>query len=220
MNRKKSLNYFFKLAQQAGRTYRVQAGDTLFSIAQRLRVSPASIIEANDSIDRRALTSGRALQAGQIINIPNNQLFTDEEVVAATLLGEGGTTDPDYMPRIMTVILNRANNTGTNIADIALDPDQFSYWNGRQPIQVIRGEMGRRHRLWDEAMRIAEDRVRDQNVGNSTYYYSHRLVEPPFWADPRQNSCWNEIFRDADHVFGTAGRPWDRCNPQTNRRQR
>lgn len=75
--------------------YKVKSGDVLGTIAQNHGVSVKDIQDANKMGDSTNII------AGKFINIPGNY---ENQVVAATLLGEVGTTSKSAMPAIMKVI--------------------------------------------------------------------------------------------------------------------
>lgn len=61
------------------RTYEIQSGDSLFSIAQRFGVSVAEILELNgiDDPDR--------IEAGQVLTLPSNASLTTTTTTTTTL---------------------------------------------------------------------------------------------------------------------------------------
>ena len=182
--------------------YTVVSGDTLSEIAQRHGVKVSEIQSAN------SMGNSTRIYLGQDLIIPEPENST--EIIAATLLGEVGTTNPSAMPAIMAVIKNRAEVRGLSEYEIVSEKKQFSYWNGKNPSGVLEGPLGRKHRLWEKAMDIASGNISLPDIGGSTHYYS-KSINPPFWA---KGSCWQKLYEDDSHVFGkdTSGR-YGSCQP-------
>ena len=77
--------------------YVVEPGDTLGQIAIDYEVSVGDIQEAN------GMGTSTNIRGGQELIIPGIE-DRNTEIVAATLLGEVGTTNPSAMPAIMATI--------------------------------------------------------------------------------------------------------------------
>ena len=186
--------------------YVVQPGDTLGQIAINYEVSVEEIQEAN------GMGTSTNIRGGQELIIPGIE-SRNTEVVAATLLGEVGTTEPSAMPAIMAVIKNRAEVLGIPDHEVVIKKNQFSYWNGKEENAVLEGALGRSHSSWDDAMSIARGDVDLPDIKGSTHYYS-KSINPPFWAKDTAN-CWEEKYKDDYHVFGkdTSGR-YGNCEPE------
>ena len=82
------------------------------------------------------------IQVGQKLKIPTSSI--ENEYVAATLLGEGGSEHGvGMMKKIMTIIANRSSNTGMSIYEIASFRSKgrgvlaFSYWRGKDVAKEI-----------------------------------------------------------------------------------
>ena len=191
------------LLRKIAREHTVVSGDTLSEIAERYGLKVSEIQSAN------AMGDSTTIYLGQDLIIPEPENST--EIVAATLLGEVGTTNPTAMPAIMAVIKNRAEARGLSEYEIVLEPRQFSYWNNKSPSGVLEGPLGRSHRLWQKAMDIASGEVSLPDIKGSTHYYS-KSISPPFWA---KGNCWEELYEDDSHVFGkdTSGR-YGSCQPE------
>ena len=187
--------------------YVVQPGDTLGQIAIDYEVSVKDIQEAN------GMGTSTNIRGGQELIIPGGIEDRHTEVVAATLLGEVGTTEPLAMQAIMAVIKNRAEALGMSDTEVVNQKDQFSYWNGKEENEVLRGDLGRDHVSWNDAMSIARGDVELPDIKGSTHYYSKR-INPPFWAKDTAN-CWERLYEDNYHVFGkdTSGR-YGNCHPE------
>tara|TARA_B100000131_G_scaffold322521_1_gene376730 strand:- start:195 stop:1496 length:1302 start_codon:yes stop_codon:yes gene_type:complete len=211
----KQASIIIKLANE----YTVVGGDTLGQIAVDNNITVSEIRQANPQ-----LVNDR-INVGQVLNIPQPANAT--EIVAATLLGEGGSlAGIEMMKRIMTIIVNRASYKGVTNYEIVKDSEAFSYWIGKDEDVELNGPDGRsgwkNHSLWTDAMNIAENELTDPELGSSTMYYAHagqvdaahrNYDQFPAWADPDGNSCWEEIATDQWHVYGNAGAPWNNCLP-------
>ena len=109
--------------------------------------------------------------------------MTETEVLARTIYGEARSGDVEDATAIACVILNRVGyrNWPGNVADVCLQPMQFSVWNegdaGRS--RMLRAERGKT--AWfDECWRIAEAALRGDLVDKtrtSTHYHT-RAVSP------------------------------------------
>jgi LysM repeat protein len=191
------------------KTYTIQSGDTLGGIASKLPgVSMADIQNANGIKD-----PGK-IWVGQVLKIPPSSI--ENEYVAATLMGEGGSEHgASMMIKIMTIIVNRSLNTGKSNFDVAKAPLAFSYWIKKD----VAAEIAKwsKHSLWDRALEIAKNKEVDTALGDSTYYFipgpTKFYKERPSWAEST-NSCWEEIHNDGHHIYGKAGKPWDNCLPK------
>ena len=188
--------------------YRVIPGDTLSGIAEKFGFTVREIQAANKMAEKDT-----AIRAGQLLLIPR-PAATPVDIVAMTLLGEGGTLKgASIMKEVMTVILNRSECRSMSLKDVIMERNQFSYWNDLDPDTVLYSPMGKEHKLWSVARDIAENKKIDPNVGGSTHYYVHRTQqvseskrnykEKPSWADkdnPKAN--WEEVYRGSHHTYG------------------
>ena len=197
------------------KVYTIKSGDSLGVIASRFPgVTMADIQNANGIKD-----PGK-IQIGQKLKIPTSSI--ENEVVAATLLGEGGSEHGvGMMKKIMTIIVNRSLNKGMSNYEIALhksrrDVFSFSYWRGKDVAKEI--AKWSKHSLWDKAMEIVKNKTTDPVLKDATYYFipgpTAYYKEMPSWADPKINSCWEQIYKDGQHIYGKAGKPWDNCLPK------
>lgn len=188
-------------------SHKVKAGETLSGIARNYGIKIRDIQVANNMGDKTSIF------VGQKITIPKDSA-TDEQIVAMTLLGEGGTMFGEkIMKEVFTVIKNRADCRGMSMKDIVLESSQFSYWNSRNPDDVLYGDHGKSHRLFKTAEKIVKDSLTSSDVKGSTHYYvfntkqvskDHRNYETkPNWADENnENAKWTEIYRGEQHVYG------------------
>ena len=197
--------------------YVIKPGDNLGQIALEHGTTVSAIQRKNEMGDSTKIFPGNTLDIPESTN-PNE--FTNQ-IVAATLIGEGGSLDRSLMKKVMTIISNRAKALGRSNYSIVTDPSQFSYWNGKSKSKVLGGELGRSHPYWKEALNIVENGLVDSSLGISTHYYGHaeripkehrNYEEYPHWAS---GNCWTEIHRDSYHVYGTdVSGEWGSCQPQ------
>tara|TARA_A200000159_G_scaffold164928_1_gene197513 strand:- start:1249 stop:1950 length:702 start_codon:yes stop_codon:yes gene_type:complete len=184
----------------------IRSNETLSGIAAKYKVTVSAIQAANK------MGSKTSIIAGQTIAIPKDSA-TDEQIVAMTLLGEGGTMFGEkIMKEVFTVIKNRAECRGMSMKDIVLESSQFSYWNSRSPDTVLYSDHGKKHRLFEVAEKIVKDNITSSEVGGATHYYlKAELVnkkyrnydEKPHWADEDNESAkWTEIYRGEQHIYG------------------
>jgi LysM repeat protein len=174
-------------------THKVESGDTISEIAQEYGITTSELQEANNMVGRTNI------MAGQKLVIPGDY---PAEVVAATLLGEVGTTDPNSMASIMKVIKNRASAKGVSDLDIVMEKGQFEYWSRNPDVsRVLSSNMGRKHKLWGKAFDIASGKEELPDVGGATHYYTGDV---PSWADSSKNKCWTQIENPNDplHIYG------------------
>jgi len=190
--------------------YVIKGGDTLSGIAERFMVSVDDILLKND------LSENDTLQIGQEIRVPTAASIearrkadeerhirkwsgSDDELMAMTLLGEGGTfkdSGSKSMKEVLTVILNRMKYVGGSLKDIVFAPGQFEFWMKYDPEDIyLGGEWGVRHPKWSEALAIARNKVKDSDVKFSTHYWNPRLVSPSWRKQVR-------VVHESKHVYG------------------
>ena len=112
--------------------------------------------------------------------------MTETEVLARTIYGEARSGDVEDATAIACVILNRVGyrNWPSNVADVCLQPMQFSVWNesdaGRA--RMLRAELGKT--AWfDECWKIAEEALRGaltDKTRTSTHYHTRAVA--PRWS--------------------------------------
>lgn len=191
-------------------THKVESGDTISEIAQKYGITTSELQEANNMVGRTNIN------VDQELIIPGDY---PTEVVAATLLGEVGTTRIESMPSIMKVIKNRATAKSVSDLDIVMEKDQFEYWKRNHDIsKVLSGNMGRKHKLWSKAFDIASGKTELPDIGGATHYYTGDV---PSWADSSKNKCWTPIKNPDDplHTYGIdksirAYNGGEYCNPK------
>ena len=201
-----------KLASR-GSEYTIRREDTLSQIAESHGVSTQLLMSVNNIKD------AGSIWAGQTLTIPEPD--NAAEVVAATLMGEGGSEyGESMMLKIMTIIVNRSSNTGMSNYEVATHRSSrgvpsFSYWRGKSFSDGV--SEWSEHQLWNRALEIARNQETDSSVREATYYFipgpTAYYKDRPSWADPT-NSCWEEVHNDGNHIYGKAGKPWDGCLPE------
>jgi LysM repeat protein len=200
-----------KVAEDSAK-YKVKSGDHLSKISEIFGVEVSSIQKANGMESRET-----GIRAGQTLIIPL-PAATSTDIVAMTLLGEGGTLrGVELMKKIMTIISNRSKCLGEESHKLVLAPHAFHYWTGKDPDEVLykdinnlQKHMGKGHALWSKAYGIAEKESIDGRLGGATHYYAHAELIPekhrnyddhPSWAE---GDKWKETHRDDWHVYGTS----------------
>ena len=188
-------------------SYTVRAGDTLSGIAEKFGTTIKEIQSANNMKEKTVIYEGKKLK------IPKTAP-TDDEIVAMTLLGEGGSGwGVPIMKEVFAVIKNRAECRGKSLKEIVLEKNQFSYWNSRDPGIVFYSKMGKDHSMFERALQIVEKEEAAASVGKSTHYYvfdTRRVSERdrnykdrPSWADENNpRAKWTEIYKGSHHTYG------------------
>lgn len=131
----------------------------------------------------------------------------DEDIVAATIIGEAGGEEYSGLLAIKNVLDNRAKNKNTSAAGEAIRPKQFSMWNSATKgvstkadyddikIKSIIDEC-RDHEKWNDAVDIANKQIKDTTKG-ATDYYAHNKIKPPYWTKD-----WTKTVIIGNHTFG------------------
>jgi LysM repeat protein len=188
-------------------TYKVRGGDVLGRIAEDFGVSVKELQDANGLKDTK-------IKIGQVLNIPTTRLpATEDEIVAMTLLGEGGTLNngEKIMAEVLTVLLNRQDCISGSLSDIATQRKQFSFWNNRDANITLHNDdaYGNTSKHWEKALSIAKARKRDADVGNSTHYWNPDIIKSPGWGHDMK-----EVYTHPGvHVYGVMndGSKYDKC---------
>jgi len=188
----------------------VKSGDTLSGIAESYGVSIGDILKKNDIGKNDTLGIGQELRVPTAASIEAKRKAaeerhirkwsgSDDELMAMTLLGEGGTfrdSGTKSMKEVLTVILNRMKYMGGSLKDIVFAPGQFEFWMKHSPEDAYSGEeWGPGHSKWNEALVIAQNKARDPDVKFSTHYWNPRLVFP----------SWRKkilVVHESKHVYG------------------
>ena len=135
---------------------------------------------------------------------------SDEDIVAATLVGEAGAEGTRGMQAIRNVLDNRAKKKNTSAAREAIRPKQFSMWNkatagvsipsdfkSSKLLNVI--NMYKDHEHWEDAAKLSSGNVKDI-TGGATFYYASggsNKIGPPYWA-----KNWKQTAVIGNHTFG------------------
>lgn len=154
-------------------------------------------------------------QFKSILNVLNESYLngiSDNEIVAATIIGEAGGEDESGMKAIFNVLTNRSKKKGTSAAGEALRPRQFSMWdeatmnvstkddfNKKKIIAVIKEK--KTHPKWNEALSIVKSGSKDLTKG-ATHYYAFK--GPNKISPPSFSQGWTETTEIGNHKFGIA----------------
>ena len=173
--------------------YKVRGGDSLGLIAENFGTTIKKIQVANNLSDTK-------IRVGQTLIVPTDRAPAGElDIVAMTLLGEGGTLrgGVSLMKEVMAVIKNRSVCRGWSLEKVALEPKQFSYWNNKDPNIVLYGDHGKGHPRWEQAYKIAKNKEVADYVGKSTHYYVPSIVTP------RWSKTMKVIYNvGGHHIYG------------------
>jgi len=217
-------------------SYTVKAGDSLSQIALNLGTTVDDIKKLNNLTSDKILAGQElAIPSGYIdwtsgeeeqdildameelrlsedsgeIKPESSNTEKNIDIIAATLMGEGGSVfGPDMMRRIYTIIRNRGRNRKMSLIDVVLYPKQFSYWNGKdvdkEILQWKNNHLPIIKEWWAAARKIVKNNEIAPEVGNSTYYLNAALATNDF-----RGKNWKEIYNDGHHSYGRGGPPWD-----------
>lgn len=135
-----------------------------------------------------------------------NQHFSNEEIVAATLLGEASTQGREGQIAVYSILKNRAKKKGDGslrqMAGEALRPLQFSYWNdkgfGSNP-KCNKGSLG----ATPEELKPYINLVRSNpssNIGAATHYVNKKLatVKNKWWENKKK---FKHVATIGEHDF-------------------
>jgi spore germination cell wall hydrolase CwlJ-like protein len=125
----------------------------------------------------------------------------DLEILARTLWGEGRGGSDEGLEAIAAVVMNRlrapGERFGRTVAEVCLQPKQFSCWNADDPnrakILALKGDEPSLLRCRAIARRAIEGGLADPTFG--AVHYHHRAIRPN-WAQGKQAS-----IRVDDHLF-------------------
>jgi spore germination cell wall hydrolase CwlJ-like protein len=117
----------------------------------------------------------------------------DKEVIAATLILEaGGERSSGAMEAVYEVIHNRAQNRNRSEREIVLQRLQFSCWNNVERRMNLL-EHAKRHRRWNEALRIVNSAPTNLTGGADHY---HATFVNPSW-----NRNMTKTTQIGNHLF-------------------
>ena len=188
----------------------VESGNTLSRIAENYGVSIEDILKKNDISENDILGIGQELRIPTAASIRAKRKAaeekhirkwsgSDDELIAMTLLGEGGTfrdSGTKSMKEDQSVILNRMKYGGKSLKDVVFAPNQFEFWMKYNPEEAYSGgEWGVKHPRWNEALSIAKAKVKDADVKFSTHYWNPRKATP----------SWRKkilVVHESKHVYG------------------
>lgn len=136
--------------------------------------------------------------------------ISDDDILAATLIGEAGGEDIKGFTAVLNVLENRAIKKGTSKAGEALRPSRFSMWNsvtknvsGRKDYKIAEVKKivdeCKKHPKWNEAMRIIKSNPKDITKGSNAYYAfkgSNAITAPSF------TKSWIKKIDIGNHRFG------------------
>lgn len=131
----------------------------------------------------------------------------DEDIIAATLIGEAGGEGQSGMTAIKNVLDNRASKKNTSAAGEAIRPKQFSMWNSATKDVKLKTDFDsnkikaiidkyKKHEKWNDAMSLSSKKVKDTTKG-ANMYYAHNKIKPPYWTKD-----WTKTVVIGNHTFG------------------
>jgi LysM repeat protein len=197
-------------ASKTSSVHVVESGNTLSGIAENYGVSIGDILKKNNIGENDTLSVGQELRVPTAASIEAKRKAaeekhirkwsgSDDELLAMTLLGEGGTLDDSgikSMKEVLTVILNRMKHGGSSLRDIVFAPSQFEFWMKYKPDDIHSGAAwGKSHPRWKEALAIAGSRAKDPHVKFSTHYWNPEAATPS-WRDKIL------VVHKSKHVYG------------------
>ena len=131
---------------------------------------------------------------------------SNEEVIAATLIGEAGGEGADGIQAVLNVLQNRAKKRNSSVAREALRPKQFSMWNPiyskkKSQRQIV--DQFKVHKYYEDILKALKrydpDKIKFKDItSGATHYYAHNKVLP-FWA---KKKTWQKIKQIGNHTFG------------------
>lgn len=127
----------------------------------------------------------------------SHDTYHDIDILARTLWGEARGEGKTGMEAVASVILNRRKDTRwpNTIAEVCLQPRQFSCWNLNDPNRAKLLSVDHADRHFSVAYAIAAaaaaDMVTDMTFGANHYLTARLFNSPsrPSWADPTCLKC-------------------------------
>lgn len=196
---------FFKAYQDGKRLVTVLGGN------QRNEVNETNF-PAADIVEMRWLRGGipvgGAANAAPVAGATIPATQRDVLVLARTIYGEARGLDTKCRQAVACVMMNRAMSHfrgKTSVADVCLDPKQFSCWNLDDPnrAQIIDTVPGS-NVSFDECFEVANQAVRGgvaDVTGGAMHYYSKAMKTPPSWVSGSPDA--KMTYQDAGHFFFT-----------------
>lgn len=106
---------------------------------------------------------------------------------------------------VLSVVYNRASQSGKTVRDEILKPWQFSSFNQNDPNRALLLDAWKTDPVsWSRADAICElyeEHATPDPTKGATHYYNPSVVQPA-WG--RGSSGWTELAVIDDHVFGRA----------------
>jgi peptidoglycan hydrolase-like protein with peptidoglycan-binding domain len=135
-----------------------------------------------------------------------NQNFSNEEIIASTLLGEASTQGREGQIAVYSILKNRAKKKGDGslkqMAGEALRPLQFSYWNdkgfGSNP-RCTKGKLGTTPEELQPYLNLVRSNP-SSNIGGATHYVNKKLatVKNKWWENKKK---FKHVARIGEHDF-------------------
>jgi superfamily I DNA/RNA helicase len=134
----------------------------------------------------------------------------DDEVIAATLVGEAGGEDEKGMTAVLNVLKNRAKKKKTSKVGEALRPYRFSMWNEvtknvsdrkdykASEIKKIVDQF-KKHEKWKKALDLVKSKPADITKGANSYY---AYKGPNKISPPDFTKKWKKTIDIGNHRFG------------------
>jgi hypothetical protein len=143
-----------------------------------------------------ATTSGKSKQA-------ENAITHQDQVVAATMIGEAGGENIRGLQAILNVIMNRAKGNYKDTLKVVLKPRQFAFWDGRhnKVNQTIREVMV--HPRWKDALALilkAKEGTLPDITHGADFYHAKKIKNLPDWAN-----AFNKTAHIGNQVFYNHG---------------
>lgn len=134
----------------------------------------------------------------------------DDDIIAATLVGEAGGEGKEGMIAVYNVLGNRAAKKSTSRAGEALRPKQFSMWNSATSDVSKKSDFDKNKvnkvigiykdgSEWKDAWKLANEIIKQDPkdiTGGASHYYAHKKVSFPGW------SGWTKTKVIGNHTFG------------------
>jgi coenzyme F420-reducing hydrogenase delta subunit len=139
-------------------------------------------------------------------------LSYDNYIIATTLVGEAGGEGEAGMKAVANVLKNRAKASKQNIANVALEPKQFSMWNSHtidgEKVQNVHKEFVKdaypnNDKVWKKAIEITKNiKSLKDNTGGATSYYNPDVASPDWGVGSK---TWETTKKIGKHLFGIDG---------------
>lgn len=114
-----------------------------------------------------------------------SNLSQDARIVALTLLGEARGEGQVGMYAVACVIQRRAMERRITVAEVCLQPKQFSMWNGKTEAQLMSMLNGSEVARYAETLgwKLARGEMLDHRItGGANHYHATWMRQKPNWA--------------------------------------